>query len=338
MNKTVAVLGAGSWGTTLAILLSSKDLTVKLWEFNEETAKRLREERENRVYLPGIKLSKNIFISSSLLEIINNADIIVIAVPSHAVREVIKKIKNNFTPNVIFVSVAKGIENKTCERMSEVINEETGSENIVVLSGPSHAEEVSREIPTAVVSASKKIKLASEIQKLFMTPYFRVYTNNDIIGVEIGGSLKNIIAIGAGILDGIKLGDNTKAALITRGLSEITRFGTFFGANPLTFSGLSGVGDLVVTCTSKHSRNRLLGEKIGNGETLSDALKEMVMVAEGVKTTLSVYEISKKHNLKMPITEQMHEVLYCGKSSISAINNLMTREARYELDNNEFEY
>ncbi|MBI5206351.1 MAG: NAD(P)H-dependent glycerol-3-phosphate dehydrogenase [Candidatus Firestonebacteria bacterium] len=333
MKKKVAVLGAGSWGTTLSILLSKKSLEVKLWAKDENKALSLRKERENKYYLPGIKIPQNIFISSSIEEVIKDADIIVIAVPTHVVREITRRAFSNINrSDIIIVNASKGIENNTLNRMSEVIFKETGNENIVVLSGPSHAEEVSLEIPTAIVAASNKLNIAKEVQELFFTSYFRVYTNLDLIGVEIGGALKNIIAIGTGILDGLKLGDNTKAALITRGLAEITRFGTFFGAKKETFAGLSGIGDLVCTCTSKHSRNRLLGEKIGYGKKLKEALEEMIMVAEGLKTTLSVYDMAKKNNINMPITEQMYEVLYCDKSPEEALYKLMNREARYEID------
>ncbi len=330
MIKRIAVLGAGSWGTTLAILLGKKNLEVKLWEFNEENVKLLNEKRENLIYLPGVSIPQNIVISSSINEVVEKADIIVFVIPTHVFRDVAKKVKN-FSAHTIFVSASKGIENKTFARMSEIIKDETGSDRIVALSGPSHAEEVSREIPTAIVAASKNIFIAEEIQRLFSTHYFRVYTNTDIAGVEIGGSLKNIIAIASGIIDGLKLGDNTKAALITRGLSEIARFGIHFKANYSTFSGLSGLGDLVVTCTSKHSRNRLLGEKIGSGKTLNEALNEMIMVAEGVKTTISAYEIAKKNNIQMPITEEMFKVLYCNKQPASAVHSLMTREFKSEL-------
>lgn len=333
MKKKVAVLGAGSWGTTLSILLSKKSLEVKLWAKDENKALSLRKERENKYYLPGIKIPQNIFISSSIEEVIKDADIIVIAVPTHVVREITRRAFSNINrSDIIIVNASKGIENNTLNRMSEVIFKETGNENIVVLSGPSHAEEVSLEIPTAIVAASNKLNIAKEVQELFFTSYFRVYTNLDLIGVEIGGALKNIIAIGTGILDGLKLGDNTKAALITRGLAEIIRFGTFFGAKKETFAGLSGIGDLVCTCTSKHSRNRLLGEKIGYGKKLKEALEEMIMVAEGLKTTLSVYDMAKKNNINMPITEQMYEVLYCDKSPEEALYKLMNREARYEID------
>ncbi|MBI4649746.1 NAD(P)H-dependent glycerol-3-phosphate dehydrogenase [Candidatus Desantisbacteria bacterium] len=334
MGKKIAVLGAGSWGTTLAVLLAKKYTEeIRLWEFFEEKACILRNTRENKLYLPGIIIPENIFISSSIDEVTKDADIIIVAVPSHLVRAAVKNLRE-ISSGVILVSVSKGIENNTFCRMSEIILKETKNSNIVVLSGPSHAEEVSREIPTAIVAASLNLNLAKEIQELFMTAYFRVYTNSDVLGVELGGALKNIIAIGAGILDGLGLGDNTKAALITRGLSEITRFGTFFGADPSTFYGLSGIGDLIVTCTSRHSRNRLLGEKIGIGKKLNEALDEMVMVAEGVKTILSVYGMAKKNNISMPISEQMYEVLYSGKSPSDALNSLMTRDAKYESDKN----
>jgi glycerol-3-phosphate dehydrogenase (NAD(P)+) len=328
----ITVLGAGSWGTTLALVLHQNGYQVRCWSIEKEDIELINQTRENRRFLPGILIPDDIFFTNSLSESIKSVDVVVVAVPSQAVRSVLEQIKkiNNVKP--IWVSVAKGIENKTLLRVSQVIQQvlDIDEQKIAVLSGPSHAEEVSRHIPTTVVAASKSLKTANTIQKLFTRPYLRVYTNVDVSGVEIGGALKNIIAVAAGICDGAGFGDNTKAALITRGLVEINRLGVKLGAKSDTFAGLSGMGDLIVTCMSKHSRNRYVGEQIGKGRTLQDILNEMVMVAEGIKTTESVYNIAQNEDVEMPITEKVYQTLFKNKPPIEAVKELMTRASKTE--------
>jgi glycerol-3-phosphate dehydrogenase (NAD(P)+) len=328
----IAVLGAGSFGTTLALVLNSNRHEVDCWSFEEETVSDINKYGINKKFLPQIKIPKAIKFSTDLHATVSEKNIIVVAVPSQAVRETINKLHNSFDPECVWVNVAKGIENNTLLRMSQVIHEvgKISHDKIAVLYGPSHAEEVSRKVPTAIVAASSEIKTAEKVQQIFMTDYFRVYASLDVIGVELGGSLKNIIALAAGICDGANFGDNTKAALITRGLVEINRMGVKLGANPSTFAGLSGLGDLVVTCMSQHSRNRYVGEQIGKGKMLDDILKEMTMVAEGVKTTKSAYDLSKKESIEMPITEQVYLTLFENKSPVEAMRDLMTRESKIE--------
>ncbi len=328
----VTVLGAGSWGTTLALVLNQNNHLVTCWSFDKNDIEAIKKSKENKKFLPGITIPDSINFSNDLQASINSAEVIIVAIPSHAVRPVVQSIDLSAKKDLIWVNVAKGIENQTLLRVSQVIEEvgQVSSENIGVLFGPSHAEEVSREIPTAIVSASKSQETATLVQNLFMTPYFRVYANLDIVGVELGGALKNIIAVAAGICDGAGFGDNTKAALITRGLVEINRLGVKMGAKPDTFAGLSGMGDLIVTCMSRHSRNRYVGEQIGKGRTLQEVLDEMVMVAEGVKTTASAYELSQKEGIEMPITEQVYKTLFEGKPPAEAMRNLMTRASKIE--------
>lgn len=263
---------------------------------------------------------------------ITDSNIIVMAVPSHAVREVCVNLKGIVKKEQIFVSLAKGIENVTFKRMSEVIEEHFTENDVAVLSGPSHAEEVSRDIPTTVVASSKSKTIAEYIQDIFITPKFRVYTNPDIIGVEVGGAVKNIIALAAGISDGLGYGDNTKAALMTRGIAEIARLGVALGAQPLTFAGLSGIGDLIVTCTSMHSRNRRAGILIGQGKTVEEATSEVKMVVEGINTTKSTYELSKKVGIEMPITTELYKVLFEGKNPKYAVSELMLRDKKHEIE------
>lgn len=328
----VTVLGAGSWGTTLALVLNQNNHIVTCWSFDKKDVESIKKIKENKKFLPGITIPDTINITNDLEASVGNAEVIIVAIPSHAVRSVVQNLDLSSKSDLIWVNVAKGIENETLLRISQVI-EEVGSvspENIAVLFGPSHAEEVSRGIPTAIVSASKSQETATLVQHLFMTSYFRVYANLDIVGVELGGALKNIIAVAAGICDGAGFGDNTKAALMTRGLVEINRLGIQMGAKPDTFAGLSGMGDLIVTCTSKHSRNRYVGEQIGKGRSLQDILNEMVMVAEGIKTTASAYELSKKERVEMPITEQVYRTLFEGKPPAEAMKELMTRASKIE--------
>jgi len=329
----VTVLGAGSWGTTLALVLLGNGHEVTLWAYTLEQTELMRERHENPEFLPGISLPPNLKIMNDLEVSSEGRDMIVMAVPSQYLRSVIQRIAPLPLEQTIICNVAKGIENETLKTMSEVILEilqHERKENLAILSGPSHAEEVSRQIPTAVVAASFKPKTSKIVQDAFMTNYFRVYVNDDMRGVELGGSLKNVIAIAAGIGDGAGFGDNTKAAIMTRGIYEITRLGVKLGAQPRTFAGLSGMGDLIVTCMSRHSRNRYVGEQLGKGRKLDEVLKEMVMVAEGVATARSVRELEKKYEIELPIMTEVHQVLFENKDPQQATNDLMTRHGRGE--------
>ena len=328
----ITVLGAGSWGTSLALILHENGHQVTCWSNDRSDIETIKSSGENKRFLPGIPIPDKLEYTDQLQNALRNADAVVVAVPSHAVRSVIEKAGPDIKRDAIWISVAKGIENQSLLRVSQVIEQagEIPVEKIAVLSGPSHAEEVSRQVPTAVVSASRNPKTAEVVQSLFITPYFRIYTNLDIIGVEMGGALKNIIAVAAGICDGAGFGDNTKAALMTRGLVEINRLGLHLGAKADTFAGLSGMGDLIVTCMSRHSRNRHVGERIGQGKKLQEVLDEMVMVAEGVKTTRSVHDLAVKEAVEMPITEQVYQTLFEDKSPIQAMRDLMTRESKFE--------
>ncbi len=328
----VAVLGAGSWGTTLALVLQENGHTVHCWTPETTDIESIAGTGENSRFLPGVKIPASIVFSDNISETLKDAAYIVMAVPSHAVRPVIEKCAGFAAPQTVWISVAKGIENDTLLRVSQVI-ERVGKiypEKIAVLSGPSHAEEVSRHVPTAVVSASISRETAKNVQHIFINDYFRVYANLDIIGVEFGGALKNIIALAAGICDGAGFGDNTKAALMTRGLVEMNRLGVTLGALPDTFAGLSGIGDLIVTCMSRHSRNRHVGEEIGKGRKLEEVLAEMVMVAEGVKTTRSAFHLALEHQVDMPITEQVYQTLFENKPPLEAMRELMTRASKIE--------
>ena len=329
----VAMIGAGSWGTALALVLNDNKHQVSCWTIDEDTINDVKSKKENTKYLPGIPIPESITFTSDLGKVLQGAELIINAVPSQVTRKALPRVVEfPDTRNATWVTVSKGIENSTYLRISEVIHEVGGipTDKIVALSGPSHAEEVGRKIPTAVVTASSNLESAKLVQSAFMTPYFRVYASDDVIGVELGGALKNIIALAAGICDGAGFGDNTKAALMTRGLVEIQRLGTKMGAKKETFSGLSGIGDLIVTCMSRHSRNRHVGEEIGKGRKLQAVLDEMVMVAEGVKTTLSAYELAQKYNVEMPITEQIYLTLFEDKSPHQAMIDLMTRESKVE--------
>lgn len=331
IRMKVGILGGGSWGTTLAILLYEKGLSVKIWEFSDEQVEIISKKRENIKFLPGIFIPQEIEITSCLEDVVKDSKVIVIVIPSQVVREVVKRLPPMITPDVVIVSGVKGLEISTMKRISEVIGEYLPQETKVgVISGPSHAEEVSRKIPTAIVAAAQDEKIAKFIQDIFLTPSLRVYTNTDLVGVELGGALKNIIAIAAGISDGLELGDNTKAALITRGLVEIIQIGRILGAREPTFLGLSGLGDLVVTCTSGYSRNRYLGEMIGKGSSLQEVLSSMVMVAEGVSTTKATKELAKKVNIELPITNEVYKVLFESKSPKQAVSDLMLRSAKAE--------
>lgn len=328
----ISVIGTGSWGTALALVLHENGHNVKCWTNMQEQVQKIRATGENGDYLPGISFPKELVVTTDMNEMGSDQQIVVSAVPSQITRLVVENVKKVVNQDAVWVTVSKGIENNTYLRISQVIHELAGlpNEKIVALSGPSHAEEVAKKIPTALVSASVNHQASELVREAFMNKYLRVYTSTDVIGVETGGALKNIIALAAGICDGAGFGDNTKAALITRGLVEINRLGVELGARSDTFAGLSGMGDLIVTCMSQHSRNRYVGEQIGLGRDLKEILDEMKMVAEGVKTTQSAYELSQKLNVEMPITEQIYQVLFKGKAPQKAMTDLMTRASKKE--------
>lgn len=334
MNK-IAIIGAGSWATALAISLAGKGFQVSMWSRGSELIQEIRATGENCRYLPGVAFPENINISTDMEKVLNDSSAVVFGVPSHAFRNVLRAAMPHIPGSSIVVNVAKGIEEDTLFRMSEVFAEVIGDNQLfryVTLSGPSHAEEVGRSIPSTVVVASSSLETAGTAQDLFMAKNFRVYTNPDIAGVELGGALKNVIALGTGIADGLGFGDNTKAALMTRGLAEMTRLGLAMGSSPLTFAGLAGVGDLIVTCTSMHSRNRRAGIEIGRGKSLQEAIDSVKMVVEGVRTTRAAHCLAQKYQVEMPITEQMYQVLFNGLSPLSAVNNLMARGKRNEME------
>ncbi len=332
MTKKIAILGAGGWGTALATVLAYNSLDVKIWSHSEIEVENFEKFRENRRFLKGVKLPETLSFSVDLEDVLKGRDFIVLANPSQFQRSVLERAKKFIDPSSILVNVAKGIENNTLLRMSEVIREVLPEcDKIATLSGPSHAEEVARKIPTVVVVASQNSSILPEIQRIFMNRYFRVYTNDDIIGVELGGSLKNIIALAAGICDGLGFGDNTKGALLTRGLAEITRLGMKLGARKETFSGISGMGDLITTCMSRHSRNRYVGEQIGKGRKLKEIIDEMVMVVEGVKTTRSAYDLGKQVDVELPITVEVFNVLFEDKNPLTAVEDLMLRDPKPEF-------
>ncbi|QQS36338.1 MAG: NAD(P)H-dependent glycerol-3-phosphate dehydrogenase [Ignavibacteriales bacterium] len=329
----ISVLGAGGWGTTLAVLLHYNGHNVTLWEYKKNYAKTLDKKRVNDLYLPGIQIPDEININHDLEESTSDKNMIVLAVPSQFLRSVVEKTKLSNIKNSLLVSVAKGIEKKSLLTMSQMLKDVFPSldeQQIGVLSGPSHAEEVSRRIPTAVVAASNSAETSKSIQAAFITSYFRVYASTDILGVELGGAFKNVIAIGAGIIDGAKFGDNTKAAIMTRGIAEISRLGVAMGSQPETFAGLSGMGDLIVTCMSRHSRNRYVGEQIGAGKKLKEVLKTMTMVAEGVETSRSASQLSKSYEVETPITDEVYKILFEDKDPVKATTDLMTRDMKME--------
>lgn len=330
----ISILGAGSWGIALSVLLTDNSHHVALWEVDSDQAGRLEKEREDKQKLPGIKIPTQVKITTDLDEAVLDRDLLALALPSHVVREVARKLSKITLSQPLILNLAKGIETQSLCRMSEVLKQELPEKlhnNICTLSGPSHAEEVSRKIATSVVVAGFKEETAQRAQQIFMNSYFRVYTNSDLVGVELGGSLKNIIAIASGICDGLGLGDNTKGALLTRGLAEMMRLAEKLGAKSSTLAGLSGMGDLITTCISKYSRNRFVGERIGKGKTLDEVLEGMVMVAEGIKTTESAYKLSQKYQVEMPITEQMYKILFGNKNPKAAVLDLMKRDPKSEI-------
>ena len=307
--KKITILGAGSWGTALYLLLQDNGYQVRLWTWQSEHAAEVLAEQENKQFLPGVALPADVEISSDMALALSGAEVVVFAVPSHVVRSVARQAAPFIPQGAIIVNVAKGFEKDTLLRLSQVLAEELPSHDIVVLSGPSHAEEVAKKLPTTVVVSSLAMEAAKEIQTVFMSDYFRVYTNDDVIGVELGGALKNIIALGAGVVDGLGLGDNTKAALMTRGLAEMARLGEAMGAKVFTFAGLTGIGDLIVTCGSMHSRNRRAGILLGQGHSLDETLKEVGMVVEGVNAVANVHMLRQKYDVSMPISEMIYRVL-----------------------------
>ncbi len=330
-----AIIGAGSWGTALAHVLAENKNPVSLWVRRKELAEDIINSGENRDYLPGAKLSEGIHISSDLEEVLFGADLVVVAVPSHTMSYVAREIRKYLSKTAIVVSASKGIEIETFRRMSQILADELSerfTERIAVLSGPSHAEEVVRGLPTAVVAASLNRQVAERVQDAFMNSYFRVYTNPDIVGVELGGALKNVIALCSGISEGLGFGDNSRAALMTRGIVEVTRLGVKLGANSTTLSGLSGIGDLIVTCGSLHSRNRRAGMQIGAGKTAEEVVSSTNMVIEGINTTKAAYLMAKKLDVEMPITEQAYYVLFKKKDPREAVCSLMKRRGKHETE------
>lgn len=330
----VAVIGAGSWATALAQVLAQKNNTVHLCARRQALAD-LINSGENSRYLPGIPLNSNISADTDMEKVLSQAEAVIFGVPSHCFRDLLRESLPYISKGATVVNVAKGLEESSLLRLSEVYADEAGEEALeryVVLSGPSHAEEVGRNIPTAVVAASREIPAAEYIQDLFMSKEFRVYTNQDLVGVELGGALKNIIALGTGIADGLGFGDNTKAAMMTRGLAEMTRLGMSMGASFLTFSGLTGVGDLIVTCTSMHSRNRRCGIEIGRGKSLEEAVESVKMVVEGVRTAKVAWHLAQQEGVEMPITEQIYQVLFEKQSPRVGVMNLMGRGKKLELE------
>ncbi|MFJ5772314.1 NAD(P)H-dependent glycerol-3-phosphate dehydrogenase [Psychrobacillus sp. NPDC093180] len=333
--EKVTVLGAGSWGTALAMVLAHNNNDCLLWSHREDQAREINDHHTNKKYLPNTLLPSNLKATSHFEEAIHHASTIIIAVPTKAIREVCRDMKTFLMEKKLFVHVSKGIEPDSLKRISEMLEEELPADftdAIVVLSGPSHAEEVVLQHPTTVTVASEKMEAAEKVQDLFMNNSFRVYTNDDVVGVEIGGALKNVIALAAGIVDGLGYGDNAKAALITRGLAEITRLGISLGADAYTFSGLTGMGDLIVTCTSVHSRNWRAGNMLGKGASLQTVLDEMGMVVEGVRTTKAAYQLAKEQQVDMPITEALYSVLFEGIHPKEAVDILMHRTKKHELD------
>ncbi|BCA78220.1 NAD(P)H-dependent glycerol-3-phosphate dehydrogenase [Desulfuromonas sp. AOP6] len=329
----IGVIGAGSWGTTLANLLAKKGYAVSLWAYEKDLVERMGETRINDLYLPGCTLSSNMTFSAELGKVSAGKDLLLLVPPSQVMRRVMEEAAEAIDPDTLMVSASKGIENNTLQIMSEVLAEVLPGhirKLTAYLSGPSFAKEVAAELPTAVTVAAENPAIAKKVQEIFSTDYFRVYTNKDVVGVELGGALKNVMALAAGVSDGLGFGYNTRAALITRGLAEMNRLGAAMGADPATFAGLAGMGDLVLTCTGDLSRNRSVGYALGQGRTLNDILQEMTMVAEGVKTTLSTYQLAKKLQVEAPITEQMYLILYENKNPRQAVIDLMQRELKSE--------
>ncbi len=331
MNIKIAIIGAGSFGTALAKLFSIYDnIKIILWSALIEEIEEIKKNQENKKKLPGIKLDLSKITITSDIKSLNDVDLVIFAVASKYTRQVARKVCLEIDKKAIIISASKGMEEESFKRLSTVIFEETKSKQIAVLSGPSHAEEIAKHIPTAVVVSSSNFEISQKVQKILNSSIFRVYVNNDVIGVEIAATVKNIIAIAAGLCDGLNLGDNAKAVIITRGLVEMKRLGIFLGAKPTTFSGLAGMGDLIATCTSLHSRNKMAGFLIAKGTKPTDALKKINMIVEGYYATKIIYNIAKKENISMPITEQLYKILYEGQEIKKSIDNLMSRSTKNE--------
>lgn len=333
--EKIAVLGAGSWGTALAISLGTKGYPVSLWARDEGMTQHINEHHENVRYLKGSSIPGSVVALSDLQEAVEKARMVVLAVPSHAIREVARKCSPYVERETYIVNTAKGFELETLKYLSTAIEEEMPSHmvnNVAVLSGPSHAEEVGKGMPTTIVVAAKKRSTAEYVQDVFMSDTIRAYTNPDVIGVQLAGALKNVIALATGISDGLGFGDNTKAALMTRGIAEITRMGVKMGANAMTFAGLAGIGDLIVTCTSMHSRNRRAGIQLGQGKSLEEVLEGMGMVVEGVRTTKAAHRLSEKYGVEMPIAENVYKVLFEGQDAAGSVRGLMTRGKKHEVE------
>lgn len=330
--RKIGVIGAGSWGTALTVLLNNNGHQVTVWSAIEDEIKMLQEEREHKDKLPGVALSEKIQFTTDLQEAIEGKDLLILAVPSPFTRSTSKRMKEFVAEKQIIVNVAKGIEEDSMKTLTEIIEEEIPQAVVTVLSGPSHAEEVGKGLPTTCVVGAKDEKIAEYIQETFMNHVFRVYTSDDILGIELGGALKNVIALAAGVADGLGYGDNVKAALITRGISEISRLGVAMGGRKETFGGLTGIGDLIVTCASVHSRNRKAGMLIGQGYTMEEAMKEVKMIVEGVYSAKAALQLSKKYNVELPIIEQVAAVLFEGAEPKDAVDALMGREKKSELE------
>jgi len=331
MSNT-CVIGDGGWGTALGLVLQRNGHRVRIWGPFPDYIDDIRQHGENRKFLEGIPLPPEIEWTADRAEAVRDADVVVIAVPSKFFREVVASFAEFIPPDCLVVSVTKGLDRNTHERMTTVASELLGGRTIAALSGPSHAEEVARKIPTAVVIASTDPAIAKALQEIFNGPAFRVYTSNDNIGVELGGALKNVVAIAVGISDGMGFGDNTRAALITRGMAEMSRLGTALGAHPATFAGLSGMGDLIVTCTSNLSRNHSVGERLGKGETVTDILGSMEQVAEGVWNAANAFALATKMGIDAPITNEVNAIVHAGKNPQDAMRDLLTRDPRPERD------
>jgi len=324
IKMNISVIGAGGWGTTLANLMAEKGYKVRLWAFEKEVVENIKNKKENSGFLPGVILSDNIEATNDLKETVENTGVIVTAIPCSFLRDIAKDIAGYIGKDTIVVSVSKGLEEGTFKRMSQVLEEELNAK-VVALSGPNHAEEVARKVPTATVIASKHLEVLGKIKEIFETDYFKIYPHDDTAGIEICGAIKNITAIAVGVCDGLNLGDNTKASIITLGLTEMSKVGRVFGAKRATFYGLAGVGDLVATCTSKHSRNRFVGERIAEGKSFEEIKEEMHgMVAEGIKTAKAVHDFALKNNIDLPLTTQVYKVLYEKKELKRAIKDLVT--------------
>ncbi|MDU5805925.1 MAG: NAD(P)H-dependent glycerol-3-phosphate dehydrogenase [Peptoniphilus harei] len=333
----ITLCGGGSWGTAIARLLSNKGHELNFYIRNKDVIEDIRKNKENTRYLPGAKFEREINLTNNLDSVLDDIDVFIIAVPTSSIREVLTSIKDKISKKTIIVNLSKGIEVESLDRISEISSEILKDNPFVALSGPSHAEEVGKDIPTTLVASSENLKVAQTIQHEFSTPIFRIYTNPDLVGVEMGGALKNIIALAAGMNDGLAYGDNSKAALMTRGIYEMSKLGISLGAKPHTFNGLSGIGDLIVTCTSMHSRNRRAGILIGEGKSMEEACKEVGQVVEGVKTVKSAYKLAKLKNIEMPITNALYKVLYEGYDPNKAVYELMTRKNKDEIEQIFFE-